>query len=176
MLAKSPQEEARRNRKLSHPWHGPYCIVERRDPDVTVVKVYVPQDGQIQVHQSRVSPCPPGFPAGFFWYGGKRSNPGRPCKWVDKLLQDATQAKDLVQDPPLSDFDMLPAASELDENNPSKEDVPDAFPDNAEDSTTTKITPVAEMPSIPERKQTRYRLRNQSKVIVPSHLMFLSLG
>ena len=80
VLVKFPQDEAGWNRKLSRPWHGPYWIVDRRDRDVTVVKVYALQDGQIQVHQSRVSLCSPGFPAGFFWYGGKRSNPGRPPK------------------------------------------------------------------------------------------------
>lgn len=66
VLVKFPQEETGRNCKLSHPWHGPYRIVERRDPNITVVKVYAPQDGQIQVHQLRVSLCPPSFLAGFF--------------------------------------------------------------------------------------------------------------
>ena len=154
VLVKFPQEETGWNRKLSRPWHGPYHVVERRDPDITVVKAYAPQDGQIQVHQSRVSLCPLGFPAGFFWYGGKRSSPGCPPKWVDKLLQDATQAEDLVQSQSLSDSDMLQTASELDENNSSKKDVPDAFPVNAEDSTTAKSTPFAEEPSVPERQQT----------------------
>ena len=86
VLVRFPQEETGRQRKLSRPWHGPYRIIERNDPDVTVVKVYAPQDGQIQVHQMRVAPCPPELPAGFFWYGSRRSTPGRPPKWVDQLL------------------------------------------------------------------------------------------
>ena len=73
-------------RKLSRPWHG---VVDKRDPDITVMKVYSPQDGQIQVHQSRVVPCPHEFPAGFYWYGSRRSGPGRTPKWVDKLLYGA---------------------------------------------------------------------------------------
>lgn len=64
-------------------------------PDVTAVKVYKPQEEQIQihqeeqiqVHQSRVVPCPPELPAGFYWYGDKRSGPGGPPRWVEKLLQ-----------------------------------------------------------------------------------------
>ena len=31
--------------------------------------------------------CPKEFPAGFYWYGGKRKGPGRPPKWVDRLLE-----------------------------------------------------------------------------------------
>ena len=30
--------------------------------------------------------CPPSFPAGFYWYGGKRCGPGCPPKWVLTLL------------------------------------------------------------------------------------------
>ena len=80
--------------KLSRPWHGPYRVIERRDPDVTVVKVYAPQDGQIQVHRMRVAPCPPELPAGFYWYGSRRSSPGRPPKWVNQLLNG-----DLFEEP-----------------------------------------------------------------------------
>ena len=49
--------------------------------------MYAPQDGQIQVHQNRVAPCPAEIPAGFFWYDSRRSGPGRPPKWVDHLLR-----------------------------------------------------------------------------------------
>ena len=59
VLVRFPQDETGRQRKLSRPWHGPYRVIDRRDPDVTVVKVYSPQDGQIQVHQTRVTHCPP---------------------------------------------------------------------------------------------------------------------
>ena len=87
VLVKFPQEETGRMRKLSRPWHGPYRVVDKRNPDVTVVKVYAPQDGQIQVHQSRVVHCPPEIPAGFYWYGNKCSSPGRPPQWVDNPFQ-----------------------------------------------------------------------------------------
>ena len=66
VLVKFPQEETGRMHKLSRPWHGPYRVVDRRDPDLTVVKVYSPQDGQIKIHQNRVAPCPPELPSGFF--------------------------------------------------------------------------------------------------------------
>ena len=176
VLVKFPQDETGRNRKLSRPWHGPYRIVERRDPDVTVVKVYAPQEGQIQVHQSRVSPCPPGFPAGFFWYGGKRSSPGRPPKWVDKLLQDANQAWDLVRDPPLlvdSDLQQYPPPSCQLETDSSKECAPKAPTNRAEDSVAMEAVLGAE---IPARRQTKYGLRTRSKLTAPSRLMFLSSG
>ena len=77
-------------RKLSRPWHGPYRVLTLDDPDITVVKVYYPQDGQIQIHQSRVKPCPD-FPAGFHWYGSHRRGPGRPPKWVDKDLKGSAR-------------------------------------------------------------------------------------
>ena len=72
VLVKFPAEEPGRIRKLSRPWHGPYHITSVRGPDVNVVKVYHTQDDGIQVYQSRVKYCPPNFPAGFYWYGGKQ--------------------------------------------------------------------------------------------------------
>lgn len=42
-----PQEETGKLRKLSRPWHGPYRVIERSDPDLTVVKVYAPDDRPI---------------------------------------------------------------------------------------------------------------------------------
>ena len=35
-----------------------------------------------------MTPCPPEFPAGYFWYGNKRHGPGRPPKWVDLMLNE----------------------------------------------------------------------------------------
>jgi len=49
-------------------------------------KVYFPQDGQIQVHQLRVTHCPTEFSAGYYWYGMKKHSPGHPAKWVEQLL------------------------------------------------------------------------------------------
>ena len=86
VLVRFPQDETGGNRKLSRPWHGPYRVVTQTDPDVCVDKVYFPQDGRIRVHQSRVKTCPPNFPAGFYWYGGRRRSPGRPPKWVTSMM------------------------------------------------------------------------------------------
>ena len=82
VLVYFPQEETGKNRKLSQPWRGPYRIVSRNDPDVTVTKIYFPEDQQIQVHQSRIQHCQPSIPAGFYWYGSKKSKPNRPLKHV----------------------------------------------------------------------------------------------
>ena len=53
ILVRFPQDESGRWRKLSRPWHGPYRILDKSDPDVTCIKVYYPQDGPVHVHQSR---------------------------------------------------------------------------------------------------------------------------
>ena len=91
LLIHYPPEETCSQRKLSRPWYRPYRITELSDTGVTAVKVYSPQDGAIQVHASRVSRCPPSFPAGSYWYGNRRHGRGRPPKWVEKLLSDGTE-------------------------------------------------------------------------------------
>ena len=91
VLVRFLADETGKMRKLSRPWHGPYRVTGLSEPDVTVVKVYRPQDRPICVHQARVTPCPDAFPAGYFWYGDCRSSPGRPPRWVDRLLQDKNQ-------------------------------------------------------------------------------------
>ena len=78
------QEESGALHKLSRPWHGPYPIQRSDGPDATVVKVYFPQDGGIQVHQTQIRHCT-GIPAGFYWYGGKHSGPGQPPKWTSNI-------------------------------------------------------------------------------------------
>ena len=82
-----PQDETGKHRKLSRPWHGPYRIISRNDPDVTAVKIFFPTNAPIQVHQSRVNKCPPSFPNDFYWYGGGRSKPGRPTKKIQEQLE-----------------------------------------------------------------------------------------
>ena len=44
-----PSEETGKLRKLSLPWHGPYRVISRDDPDVTVTKVYFPDDPPLQI-------------------------------------------------------------------------------------------------------------------------------
>ena len=104
------QDETGKNRKLSQPWHGPYRIVSQDDPDVVVTKIYFPDDPAIQVHQSRVQPCPPSLPTGFFWYGNKRSKPGRPPKKVLKQLEnlDAEMKHQSTPGPKIMDRESLP--------------------------------------------------------------------
>ena len=82
-----PEDETGKLRKLSRPWHGPYRIVDRNDPDISAKKLFFPEDPVIQVHQSRVQKCPSSFPKDFYWYGGKRSKAGRPPKRVLKELE-----------------------------------------------------------------------------------------
>jgi len=65
VLIRFPHEESGKQLKLSKPWHGPYRIIRKNDPDVTAVPVYFPESGSIQVHQSRVCPCPPKCPTAF---------------------------------------------------------------------------------------------------------------
>ena len=52
VLVHFQHEESGPNRKLSRSWHGPYRIISVNDPDLSMVKVYFPQDQSIQVHQS----------------------------------------------------------------------------------------------------------------------------
>ena len=92
VMVHMPQDESGPQRKLSRPWHGPFRISSISDPDVLLTKVYFPQDCDIHVHQSRVKACPPQFPAGFFWYGGRRRGPGRPPRWVSEMLDTQVPA------------------------------------------------------------------------------------
>ena len=96
VLVYFPQDETGKSRKLSHPWHGPYRIISRDDPDVTVTKIYFPDDPSIQVHQSRVQHCPPSLPSEFYWYGTKRSKPGRPSKKILKQLVPLVTEKEIL--------------------------------------------------------------------------------
>ena len=89
-----PGEETGQGRKLSHPWHGPYCIVSRRDPDVTAIKVYFPEERQIQVHQQRVAKCPPELVTGYYRYGIKKRSMGGTPKWVKNLQKETELQKE----------------------------------------------------------------------------------
>ena len=72
-------------------------MTQRNDPDVTVVKVYFPEEGAIQVHQSRVCSCPPQLPAVFYWYGGQRKSPGCLPPWLAKLLSQETEESNILE-------------------------------------------------------------------------------
>ena len=66
MVVHFPQGESGRERMLSRPWHEPYRVTSVSDPDVSVIKVYFPEDGAIQIHQSRVKVSLPEFPRRIF--------------------------------------------------------------------------------------------------------------
>lgn len=61
VLVKFPSDETGKNRKMSRPWHGPYRIIERLDPNLTVKNAYFPEEPPMVVHQLRVCPCPDQF-------------------------------------------------------------------------------------------------------------------
>ena len=99
ILIKFPQDESGPKRKLSRPWRGPFRVISCRGPNIVASKVYFPEDNEIQVHQTRVCACPAGFPAGFYWYGGKRRSPGRPPKWVEQTLEELDKIEEVTDDP-----------------------------------------------------------------------------
>ena len=88
VLIRFPSEETGMFCKLSRPWHGRYRVTSCNETNITAAKIYFPCEDPIQVHQLRVKPCPPGFPAGFFWYGAKCRGPGSPPRWVQDLLAE----------------------------------------------------------------------------------------
>ena len=144
VLIKFPQEESGAQRKLSRPWHGPYRVLAVSETGVTASKVYFPDHSPIQVHLSRVTPCPSGFPSGHYWYGDRRSGPGRPPKWIDRLLDpgDHDSAKDAAAtdhspDPDPDDGDSGDLVCPLDDSaaTPEPELSPVQDPDEQESPT-----------------------------------------
>ena len=85
-----PEEETGKRRKLSRPWYGPFSVIARHDPNLTVQKVYFPEDSPLTVHQVRVCLSPDMLPAGFYWYGAKRRSSGRTPTWLQRVLNAAT--------------------------------------------------------------------------------------
>ena len=66
-----------KNRKLSKPWHEPYRVVSHSDTGVVSSKVCFPEEECINVHLTRTSLCPVGFPNKFYWYGRQQSSSNR---------------------------------------------------------------------------------------------------
>jgi len=157
VLVRFPHEETGKHRKLSRPWHGPYRITQRNDPDVTAVKVFFPDEGSIQVHQTRVCPCPD-LPAGFYWYGGNRKSPGGVPRWLQQLLSTSPDMG--LQQPPTCDVQA--GGSERDElpvEDSDSEDCGDELPELPEQPESEQCTP----PPV----NTRYMLRDRSHGIRP---------
>ena len=89
VFVRFPEEESGKRRKLSRPWYGPFRVVTKQDPNLTVQKVYFPEDPVLTVHQLRVCRSPEMLPAGFYWYGAKRRSSGRAPGWLQRMLNTA---------------------------------------------------------------------------------------
>ena len=50
VLVRLPHEETGEIGKLSRPRHGPFRVVSREDPDLTVINVYFLRDAPIKIH------------------------------------------------------------------------------------------------------------------------------
>ena len=91
MLVHFPQDESAHREN----WHAygmalVVCMVAKRDPDIEVCKSYIPQEGNIKIHQSRVKLCPTGFPSGYYWYKTHRKSTGHPPKNRDPVSQSVS--------------------------------------------------------------------------------------
>lgn len=146
VFVRFPQDETGKQRKLSRPWRGPFRVTRCDEPDVTVVKVYYPEEGPLQVHRTRVCPSPSALPVGFYWYGGNRRSSGGVPRWVDNLLED-------------------PQRESLDESDGQEPLVPpglDLDSDTEEPAVVIEDAPPAETESSgasPTRQPSRYSLR-----------------
>ena len=58
MFVLFPEEEKGKRRKLSRLWYGPFGVIARQDADLTVRKVYFPEESPFTVHQLRVCLSP----------------------------------------------------------------------------------------------------------------------
>ena len=122
VLVKFPADETGKQRKLSQPWHGPYRVSEINDPDVVVVKVYFPREEPMNVHQLRVTPCPHGFPAGYYWYGRRQHSPGKIPQWLDKLSSSGSQVTgDDVCDSVATDVDVSEQSGDVIDGEPEED-------------------------------------------------------
>ena len=67
--------------------------------------MYFPEQGTIQVHQQQIQICQ--FPAGYYWYGAKSVGPGRPPKWVNRMLGSCKPSQELtgLTDPSMESLD-----------------------------------------------------------------------
>ena len=135
VLIRFPHEETGAKRKLSRPWHGPYRVISSDETGISALKVYAPHEKEIRVHQSRVTVCAPGLPAGWYWYGDRRSGPGRPPKWVDRLLSSDSGNVD-----PSDSENVDPSDSENAEPSDSENADP-AGSENIEPSDPTNVDP-----------------------------------
>ena len=86
VLVKFPHEKSGRSQKLSHPWHGPYWVIQRNDPDLIVVKQFFLEQGSIPIHQLRVCVYTLLYlRIGIYWHGINSHSAGGVPGWVEKL-------------------------------------------------------------------------------------------
>ena len=155
VLVRFPQDKQGRKCKLSRPWHGPYRVVLGRCTSPM-------QDPQIRVHESRVKHCSANFPAGFYWYGGKRRGPGRPPKWVTTLL-DTMESQDSDGDSVDLSEDGADMSQESADQDPNDCESSVDGDDGPDESLADLFQPVPEGPPVPAAAQgnSRYPLRNR---------------
>ena len=122
--------------------------------------------------------CPPGFPAGWYWYGDRRSGPGRPPKWVDRLLSSDSGNVDPFDSEnadPSDSENADPAGSEnVEPSDPTNVDPSDQ--ENTEpvgpvsfDGGAVQQDPVTNTRVLPSQlKETRTRTR---KIVPPDRFM-----
>ena len=149
IMVRFPQDESGKSRKLSRPWHGPYRVQSCDSPDVVASKVYFPEEGTIQVHQTRTTPCYPGFPNGFYWYGKKQTSQGHYPQWIDSIVP-AKHASSGAAD-----------GEDTSEPTTADDDTADQEPDDTADQELTRDQHT--LPPVRNRQtdSTRYSLRKQ---------------
>ena len=87
--------------------------------------MYFPQDGKIQIHQLRVTPCPTEFPAGYYWYGKKKQSPGRPAKCFEQLLSSPSRLGQNCGEQQPNESEATTSESEYDEKSDDEEEEAD---------------------------------------------------
>ena len=125
----------------------------------------------IQVHQTRVTPCPEHMPAGYYWYGRKKRSPDRPPAWLTAFtdVPTAEEARDEIVETDDTTTDESSAQVQ-----------PDSLPSNLSQDDSNQEEPATDHESSPQaesessRAQSRYALRN--RVRPPARLMHLSSG
>lgn len=135
-------------------------MVSRNDPDITVSNVYFPNDTPIKVHQNRVSHCPKEFPAGYYWYGGKRKGTGAPPAWVDKLLNSPVQS-DVNSSGEITETVVTDISESEGQNSNSPNDVLNDKESNEDSEQQADAQP--EVNVTPRSERSQYSLRDSTK-------------
>ena len=111
------------------------------------------------MHQTRIAPCPEQFPAGYFWYGGKRAGLDRPPKWVKKLL-----SADCIREPKVKTATEHepPGESPVEDCTAAMDSNPkDGEPDNSPTLDDKVPSQLDESTSVRQRNTGRYELRRR---------------